>query len=251
MTLVGSLRLAQRLLVPGYVEDVVDDLEQDAKLRSEPAISDCGRFGYVAESQNGADRGPDQTARLELVKMPNVVAGSLELGDVHVLAAHHPAHSNRLDHLVQRGQDVRRIARLTLEHETHGLREQTVAGENRDVLAEPDVTGGLAAAQVVVVHRRQVVVDERVGMDQLERGRRGHHPVRIEADGLRRGQRQNRADALAAGKQRMAHRLLQAAGRLFAAEAERLQVAVNALLELDGVRGLLDPGAQRSVSWPG
>ena len=55
------------------------------------------------------------------------------------------------------------------------LGEQAVAGEDRHVLAEHHVRGRAAPAQVVVVHRRQVVVDQRVGVDQLDRGRRGQH----------------------------------------------------------------------------
>ncbi len=61
------------------------------------------------------------------------------------------------------------------EQVAEGLRVEPVAGEDRDVLAERDVAGGPAAAQVVVVHRRQVVVDQRVGVDQLERGRQRQH----------------------------------------------------------------------------
>ena len=64
-----------------------------------------------------------------------------------------------------------------------GLGVERVAGEDRDVLAERDVARRAAAAQVVVVHRRQVVVDERVGVDQLDRGgerqdaRAGRSPI--------------------------------------------------------------------------
>ena len=45
---------------------------------------------------------------------------------------------------------------------------QRVAGQNGDGLAEGHVAGGLAAAQIVVVQSRQVVVDQRVGVQHLE-----------------------------------------------------------------------------------
>lgn len=45
-----------------------------------------------------------------------------------------------------------------------------VAGEDGGGFAEDDMAGGLAAAQVVVVEGGQVVVDEGVGVDHLERG---------------------------------------------------------------------------------
>ena len=43
-----------------------------------------------------------------------------------------------------------------------------VAGEDGDGFAEDDVAGGLAAAEVVVVERGEVVVNEGVGMDHFE-----------------------------------------------------------------------------------
>ena len=80
---------------------------------------------------------------------------------------------------------------------------------------------GPAAAQRVVVDRRQVVVDQRVRVDELERGGRGQHRRGIGAAAARRGQREHRADALAAGEQRVAHRLHEARGAPVGAEVER------------------------------
>jgi hypothetical protein len=54
-----------------------------------------------------------------------------------------------------------------------GERLQRVAGEDGGRLVERDVAGRLAAAQIVVVHRRQVVVDQRVGVDHLDGGGAG------------------------------------------------------------------------------
>ena len=82
------------------------------------------------------------------------------------------------------GEHVGRLALLLGEREAERLGEEPVAGEDRHVLAEGHVAGGLAAAQLVVVHRRKVVVDQRVGVDHLDRrgerqhlvGRRGRAP---------------------------------------------------------------------------
>ena len=51
-----------------------------------------------------------------------------------------------------------------------GEGEQTVAGQDRGRLVEFLVRGRPAAAQVVVVHRRQVVVHQRIAMHELDRG---------------------------------------------------------------------------------
>ena len=45
------------------------------------------------------------------------------------------------------------------------LGQQAVARQNRHAFAVNDVRRGPAAPQRVVVHRGQIVVDERVGMD--------------------------------------------------------------------------------------
>jgi hypothetical protein len=44
--------------------------------------------------------------------------------------------------------------------DVEGERQQAVAGKDRRRLVEGDMHGRLAAAQVVVVHRRQVVMHE-------------------------------------------------------------------------------------------
>ena len=67
-------------------------------------------------------------------------------------------------------RSLSRLGLLVGEQVAEGLRVEPVAGEDRDVLAVLDVAGGTATAEVVVVHRRQVVVDEAVGVDQLQRG---------------------------------------------------------------------------------
>ena len=48
-------------------------------------------------------------------------------------------------------------------------RLQRVAGQDRDGLAEGHVARGLAAPQIVVVQRRQIVVDQRIGVQHLNR----------------------------------------------------------------------------------
>ena len=63
-------------------------------------------------------------------------------------------------------------------------------------------------------------MDERVGVDELERGRERQHARRVAAERARGGQREHRPDALAAREQRVAHRLLEARGGGLAGEAQ-------------------------------
>ena len=58
-----------------------------------------------------------------------------------------------------------------------GKRQQAVAGEDRGRLVEFLVRGRLPAPQVVIVHRRQIVVHQRIAMHAFERGA-GHQRLR-------------------------------------------------------------------------
>ena len=69
VALVRPLRLPERFLVPGHVEDVVDDLEEDAQLRCETGIRHCRRLAHGFQSEYAGDRRADQSAGLELVQV--------------------------------------------------------------------------------------------------------------------------------------------------------------------------------------
>ena len=205
-TLLPSSSVGARL-----VEDVVDDLEEQAELGGEGAVR---RHVLRAAEQRAAHHGGlDEAAGLERVQGAQVVVVGRRAGDVHVLAADHALHAGGRGDLGERGQHRGAAARLARQHQVERLREEAVAGQDGHVLAEGDVAGGPAAAQRVVVDRRQVVVDERVRVDELERGGGGQHAGGVGAAAPRRGQREDRPDALAAGEQRVAHRLGRAARR--------------------------------------
>ena len=65
------------------------------------------------------------------------------------------------------------IQLLIEEYDQHleGKRMEAVAGEDRRGLVKGAVDGRLAAAQIVIVHRGQIVMDQRIDMDALDRDR--------------------------------------------------------------------------------
>ena len=93
--------------------------------------------------------------------------------------------------------------------DTIGKRQQGVAGENRVRLAELHPHRRLTAPLAVVVHRRKIIVDERVVMKQLDRRRRILRVFRLSSDRQRRIKADERAYPLAAGTDGIAHRLTQ------------------------------------------
>jgi hypothetical protein len=92
-------------------------------------------------------------------------------------------------------------------------RLQRIADEQRGRFVIFDVHGRLAAPQDVVVHARQVVVDERVGMDHLDCASGDLEAFGSGADQLARAEAKQRTDALAAFEGRVAHRIVEPAGR--------------------------------------
>ena len=96
-----------------------------------------------------------------------------------------------------------------------GISLQAVSGENRDGLAKNLVTRGSAAAQVIVIERRQVVMNERIGVQHFQRcaeffdsfgERAGDHASGFHAE--------NGAQALASGEDAVAHGFVDGAGML-------------------------------------
>src|SRR5439155_740617 len=97
--------------------------------------------------------------------------------------------------------------------QAEGERQEPVAGQDRHRLAEDLVAGRPPTAEVVVVHRGKVVVDQRVGVDTLERTRRRHHALPGAADRLGAGDDEDRAQTLTAREHAVAHRPVDRRGR--------------------------------------
>ena len=92
------------------------------------------------------------------------------------------------------------------------LREEGVAGQHGDAFAEDFVIRGLAPAEIVVVHRGQIVVDERVGVDALDGAGQRQGVRHGAAARLGRREHEGRPHAFAAGEDRVAHRLVNSGG---------------------------------------
>ena len=100
--------------------------------------------------------------------------------------------------------------RLRPRQDVEGERQQPVAGEDRGRLVERLVRGRPAAPQVVIVHRGQVVMHERIAVHEFERGA-GHQGALARRLEQRRGlDHQERPQPLAAAEAHIAHRIHQA-----------------------------------------
>ena len=109
-------------------------------------------------------------------------------------------------------------------------RQQRVARQDRHGFAEDFMAGELAAAVVVIIERRQIVVDQRVGVDELERAGGGGGAVDGIGDGGRGREAEQRADALAAGEQAVAHGAMDGRRRDRFGRDQAVEFAVHDLL---------------------
>ena len=76
------------------------------------------------------------------------------------------------------------------------------------------MVGGFSTAEVVVVHAREVVVDERHGVDHLDGAGGGEGGFLVAAYELAGGDAEQGADPLAAGEEGVAHGLVDPLGVL-------------------------------------
>jgi hypothetical protein len=240
VSLVAALGLPQRGVRARHVENVVDDLKQDPELGGVLAIGGCRGTAHACYEQYALYRRADQSTGLQLVQAPQRAPGvrlvGPDRGDVEILAAHHPVDPGRRRQRADRGQHVGGLARLMGQQMPEGLGIEPVAGEDRNVLAESHVIRRPAPAHVVVVHRRQVVVDERVRVDELDRGGQRQQLADVLADRTGGREGEDRPDALAARQQAVAHRLDEPVGERVLVKRQAFELVFDQAAKLVRVR---------------
>ena len=112
---------------------------------------------------------------------------------------------------VEAGGARRRLTR----HQCEGLRVERIAGKNRLTLAKHHVRRRPPTPQRVIVHRREIVVHERIGVDQFDCACGGERQLarlvviesRVRCHGFGGGEDEQRAQPLAASHHAVAHRV--------------------------------------------
>ena len=123
------------------------------------------------------------------------------------------------------------VARPTLAPGSNleGLCQQGVAGQNRDAFAEHFVIGQLASAIIIVVHGREVIMDEGIGMDALDGAGQGQ---RVGFVATTRGggrEAQGGTHALAAGEEGITHRAMDSGGFGGGGGQKAIQGSINGI----------------------
>ena len=114
------------------------------------------------------------------------------------LTADHAIHARVFAQNTNTAHDGLRRNILCRRSRLKSRRQQSVTREDCRRFIESLVAGRSAAAQVVVIHARKVIMDERVGMDHLKRTRERQRLLDIAAAQAAEFQHDYRTQALAA-----------------------------------------------------
>ena len=218
--------------VRGGIEDVVDDLESQAEMPARETQRVELRAGRVAaESAGDQGRGEHGGGFVEMDEFEFFTGrvAFLFREQVFHLSANEPFAAGGFGQFAGEGGREGRSVGVVPGDELESEGEQRVTRQERGGFVELLVRGRAAAAQVVVVHARQVVVNQRVGVDALQRDGGGEGIV-FRAKAVGHGEGQYGAQALAAAEERIAHRFVQAGRAGVARRDQAVETLLNAVL---------------------
>ena len=115
-------------------------------------------------------------------------------------------------------------------------RQQAVAGEDRGRFAKFLVARRQAATQVVIIHRGQIVVDERVCVNHLDGGGRGGRLSIFATRCSRRHEHEDRPQSFTGREQTVAHRFDKGSRGGFFGSKQIAQICLDKVLAV-GHRG--------------
>ena len=196
---VAAHRLAQFLGGGGDIQNVIHDLEYEPQFRRVGHERRRRAFRSAGGKAPQPDRRADQRPGLMGVQSEELLfrrfAGLVVF--VQFLAVEHAAGTARF------GQGSRRLCaafrrqRSVCDH-LKGGRHQRVRSQQRHRLPKLLMAAGAAAAEIVIVHAGQVVMDQGIAMQHLQRTGIVQRRILRAAPECAGGQRQNGADPLAA-----------------------------------------------------
>ena len=100
------------------------------------------------------------------------------------------------------------MRRLRTRNDFERDRQQRVAREDCDAVPENFVARRATSAEIVVVHAREIVVDERIGVDAFHRAGERQRVVDLAATRFGRSEAKNRPQTFSAREQTVSHRLV-------------------------------------------
>ena len=211
------------------VENVVDDLKGETERMAE--FGEGGQLGRAGVGAHGAEpnAGAEEGSGFVFVNVSQLracdrLAFGFEIGD---LAGDESAAAGAGGDLLE--DSAQRVAArgLGAGGNLEGDGEERVARKNGDSFPEGLVASGAAAAEIVIIHARQIVVHERVGMNAFDGAGERQSGFGLATTGLRGGEAEDGTEALAAGEEAVAHRLMNGGGADGGGGQEALERALH------------------------
>lgn len=225
----GFAQLFSRL---GHVEDVIDDLKGEAKVVAKSGERFELSWGCIRRHASQAQGSGKESRSFIFVntdelRFAEVLALSFEIEDLSTNEFFRATTDRELKHDV-----LERIALSLwgLGEDGEGLGKEGVAGENSHAFAINLMRGRAPAAEVIVIHAGEIIVNERVSVHDFDSTCRRERPFFFTSTSFRSGEGQNGAQAFPTGKNGVAHRLmhcLRASGGL---GQERIESSVDGFL---------------------
>ena len=217
--------------VGGDVEDVVNDLKGEAEVVTEGCecvqLFVAGVGGHGAETNGGGEEGGSfalVNGDEFFVAEKGVFAFAFEIEN---LAADELGGAGAEGELFEVGGDGVVGGGRGVGDEVEGFGLESVASENGHGFAKDFVGGGSAAAEVVVVHGRQVVMNEGVGVEKLG-GAGGKEGVDfVAATGFGGSEGEDGAESFAACEDGVTHGLMDFGGLLEVGGEVAVEVGVD------------------------
>ncbi len=199
--------LSQFLGGLGDVENVIDDLERQSK--GSPEVREGLQAGGAcvgAHSSEAEGRG-EKRCSLGLVNadelsLGQILALSFKIHDLATNQAPRVSGESQFCHIVP---GTISLVLRSLGNDGEGLSENAVSREDRDILTKDNMGRGLASSEIVIVHAWEVVVYQRVGMNQFGRAGRRNRVFPGAAAGLGRREAEDGPEAFAPREDGMAH----------------------------------------------
>src|SRR5262252_1991900 len=198
------------------IENIIGDLEGFSDSGAKPIERRPLAPISAAEDRPGDAGITQQRAGLHRLQLLDIRQIELRLGrrkptfrrEIEHLASRHaaepcgarkPEHQGASDRRVRMGlgpgQNIERKSQKTVDHQNGGR------------LVECPVQRRSAATQIVIVHCRHVVMDQRIAMYAFQRGRRHQAPLLWHCEQRRAFNHEKRAEAFAAAEARVTHGL--------------------------------------------
>ncbi len=218
--------LAGFFLEPLMIDEIVGDLESQTKIACIAAKWSSAFWRDPAHDRCRFERPSDQGPGLHLLKASDGGKVELRLGShqIHHLAprhTHRPGRTGKLRH--QFGADKGIFMGRLVGEQFERQSVKRIPRQDGRRFVEGAMDGRLASPKIVIVHAGQIVVDQRINVDGLDRERDPDRPRPIDLEQVAAGENQHRANAFAAADRGISHRLVKPASAIIRYRQQKIE----------------------------